>query len=161
MLTPGVAARSTFSASATTSGPMPSPPTTASLMVREAMPEPYWRARLAASPPLSRRSSATWTASTVFGSDPARPGRARRPVSVSSARRADALSQGYMSYTRMLLIAIRKWTYGQQLTPAAGCRPAVRSGPAAASYEYEAPHDACYGTRAETAVDVCQDGRLS
>src|SRR5438034_10106556 len=47
MLTPGVAARSTFSASAVTSGPMPSPPTTASLMVRELMPEPYWRVRLA------------------------------------------------------------------------------------------------------------------
>src|ERR1044072_3831403 len=40
-----VAARSTLSASAVTSGPMPSPPTTASLMVRELMPEPYWRVR--------------------------------------------------------------------------------------------------------------------
>src|SRR2546423_12086508 len=46
MLTPGVAARSTLSASAVTSGPMPSPPTTASLMVRELMPEPYWRGPL-------------------------------------------------------------------------------------------------------------------
>src|SRR5947207_15785496 len=76
MLTPGVAAPSTLSASAVTSGPMPSPPTTASLMVRELMPEPYWRVRLvvggvacgaesreaAASPPLSRRSRAVWTA---------------------------------------------------------------------------------------------------
>src|ERR1700755_3334859 len=75
MLAPGVAARSTFSASAVTSGPMPSPPTTASLMVRELMPEPYWRggragggvawgeaAAAPASPPLSRRSRAIWTA---------------------------------------------------------------------------------------------------
>src|SRR5438034_11160480 len=83
MLTPGVAAPSTLSASAVTSGPMPSPPTTASLMVRELMPEPYWRVTLvvggvaraaalreataaaygaAASPPLSRRSRAVWTA---------------------------------------------------------------------------------------------------
>src|SRR6185312_12908285 len=85
MLSPGVAAPvaalSTLSASAVTSGPMPSPPTTASLMVRELMPEPYWRVRLvvggvarvpaacvlaacvlAASPPLSRRSRAVWTA---------------------------------------------------------------------------------------------------
>jgi hypothetical protein len=74
-----------LSASAVTSGPMPSPPTTASLMVRELMAEPYWRvapdgARVAttplrvaplpvvplaapfASPPLSRRSSEAWTA---------------------------------------------------------------------------------------------------
>src|SRR5689334_23944670 len=71
-----VAVLSTLSASAVTSGPMPSPPTTASLMVRELMPEPYWRVRLvaggvargpaacvpAASPPLSRRSRAVWTA---------------------------------------------------------------------------------------------------
>src|SRR5690242_10612575 len=46
MLSPGVVAPSTLSASAVTSGPMPSPPTTASLMVRELMPEPYWRVRL-------------------------------------------------------------------------------------------------------------------
>src|ERR1700748_3136698 len=45
MPTPGVAARSTLSASAVTSGPIPSPPTTASLMVREVMPEPYWQGR--------------------------------------------------------------------------------------------------------------------
>ena len=43
MVTPDAAARSTLSASAVTSGPMPSPPTTASLMVRELMAEPYWR----------------------------------------------------------------------------------------------------------------------
>src|SRR5262249_59222450 len=69
MLTPGVAALSTLSASAVTSGPIPSPPTTASLIVREPMPEPYWRARLAAgapaaaaSPPLSPRAPADWAA---------------------------------------------------------------------------------------------------
>src|SRR5271154_5269400 len=47
METPEAAARSTLSASAVTSGPIPSPPTTASLIVREPMPEPYWRGRSA------------------------------------------------------------------------------------------------------------------
>jgi hypothetical protein len=53
---------STLSASATTSGPMPSPPITASRMEEDPMRVPYWSGAGAGSPPLSRRSSATWTA---------------------------------------------------------------------------------------------------
>src|SRR5271165_1502724 len=126
-------ARSTLSASAITSGPMPSPPTTASLIVREPMPEPYWRGGraegrgrvpLSASPPLSRRSRANCTASVAGES--VRPGRrGRRGACPGSA----GLSQGYMSYTRALLIAIQTWTYGQQQAPAAGRRPAFDQAP--------------------------------
>src|ERR1700759_89387 len=122
MLTPGVAARSTLSASAVTSGPFPSPPTTASLIVRESMPEPYWRAWLAAgrvaacsaSPPLSRRSRAIWTA--WAGEKPRRGvagggglGAVLRGLFTERRGRGGyspwlAESQGYMSYMRTLLM---------------------------------------------------------
>src|SRR5580658_1135288 len=119
MVTCGAAARSTLRASATTSGPMPSPPMTASLIVREPMPEPYWRVGLAvgvlaaptragpaaavASPPLSRRSSAICTALIAA------------PVRAGSA--AGRLSQGYMSYTRGAPDRERSGDYGQHDTP--------------------------------------------
>ena len=54
-----------------------------------------------------------------------------------------------MSYTTELLIGNQSGTYGQRLTPqrVAGL-PWIRSleNPAAAGYEYEAPHSACYAT---------------
>src|SRR2546429_3550725 len=134
MLTPGVSAPSTSSALAVASGRMPSPPPTASLMVRELMPEPYWRVRLvvggvacaaaawvpaawvpAASPPLSRRSRAVWTAwagevsrevSRGFGSRQGRRGSGGESPRLSE-------SQGYMSYTGVLLIEIRGPAYSQ------------------------------------------------
>src|SRR6516165_3954741 len=111
MLIWGAAARRTLSASATTSGPMPSPPMTASLIVGEPMPEPYWRVgpaggvpgAAAAAPPLSRRSSATCTA-LMAGSG----------FAVSSA---ECLGQGYMSYTRGTPDREQNGTYGQHPTP--------------------------------------------
>src|ERR1700733_11068682 len=101
---------------------MPSPPMTASLIVREPMPEPYWRvgpavgvlaaatsaASAAASPPLSRRSRAICTA-LMAGSG----------FLVSAA---DRLSQGYMSYTRESPDRGRDLRPARQ--PAAGGRPA-------------------------------------
>src|ERR1700760_4388499 len=114
MLSPGGAAPSTLSASAVTSGPMPSPPTTASLMVRELMPEPYWRGRAgggggarvrpaggpAASPPLSRRSRAVWTASTAEVSRGVSRGFGSRQDRRGSGGESPSLSEspGYMSY---------------------------------------------------------------
>src|ERR1700677_433583 len=169
MVTSGAAARSTLSASATTSGPMPSPPMTASLIVREPMPEPYWRGgpaggglavppASAAWPPLSRRSSAICTALIA-------PGRVSGDAPVSGCRPSGlALSQGYMSYTSGLLIG----TPERDLRPAphpqrvAGL-PWIRSlqVPAAAGYKYEVPHSACYVTRLPLAADGPQDVCLS
>src|SRR5215469_16156320 len=119
MLTPAAAARRTFSASATTSGPMPSPPMTASLIVREPMPEPYWRVgpavgvpgAAAAAPPLSRRSSATCTA-LMAGSG----------FAVSAA---EGSGQGYMSYTRGTPDREPERDLRQARHPAAAGRPAL------------------------------------
>src|SRR5271170_1123932 len=139
MVTSGAAARSTLSASATTSGPMPSPPMTASLIVREPMPEPYWRVGPAggvpaaptvsvASPPLSRRSSAICTALTA-------------PSGVWAGRSSGlVLSQGYMSYTRKTPDRAPERDLWPALHPqrVAGL-PWIRSlqVPAAADYKYE------------------------
>src|ERR1043165_586321 len=153
MLTPGVAAPSTLSASAVTSGPMPSPPTTASLMVRELMPEPYWR-----------------------GGDGGRRVRGGRVAAVVPAvqGRLDGLGRGRLTggltgvrvppgpegLGRVVPLAVRvpgihvvhgsapDRDPGSDLRPAANPRsglPAcLRSGSAAAGDEYEMPDSACY-----------------
>ena len=71
------AAWRTLSASATTSGPMPSPPITASLIAEDAMRVPYWPAAAGDAPPLSRRSRATCRACA------AGPAGARRPAAAA------------------------------------------------------------------------------
>ncbi len=154
MLTPGVAARSTLSASAVTSGPMPSPPTTASLMVRELMPEPYWRVRLVVgggggvrgrSPPLSRRSRAVWTAwaGEVSREVAWRPWVAG-PAGPEGLGRVVPLAvrvPGIHVVHGTLLIEIRIGLTASSKPPqrVAGL---LRSGSAAAGDEYEVPHSA-------------------
>src|SRR5215472_77996 len=98
---------------------MPSPPMTASLIVREPMPEPYWRVgpavgvpgAAAAAPPLSRRSSATCTALMAGSGFPE-----------SAAERS---YQGYMSYTRGAPDREPERDLRPALHPAAGGRPAL------------------------------------
>src|SRR5882757_669057 len=98
------AAWRTLSASATTSGPMPSPPITASLIAEDAMRVPYWPTAAGDSPPLSRRSRAIWrawvagVARTLGGTPVARragPGREGWGDADPSA----GGFHGYMSYT--------------------------------------------------------------
>jgi hypothetical protein len=88
--------RRTFMASATTSGPMPSPPITASLIVRSATAVPYWSIALRWRNPIGARawlaSAARWltcrslSAGRGWRSGIWRRARLRRLTSVCRAR---------------------------------------------------------------------------
>src|SRR5271157_894065 len=112
------------------------------------------------SPPLSRRSSATWTARTAAAGRSAATRRGSGSgwdsgtgwgprLRGSEEAESAGSAQGYMSYTGSAPDRDSAEDLRPAANPRSGCRPAwirVLQVSAAAGDEYDAPHSACYVT---------------
>src|SRR5580704_12260651 len=165
MVMSGAVARSTLSASATTSGPMPSPPTTASRIVREPMSRTLLGGRACRGPMRCGYRGGCRVAAVVAA---VQRDLHRGPSAFGGLRGGSGGTGGPVPGIHVVhgrspdREPVR--TYGQRQTPAAGGRPApdqVLQVSAAARYEYEVPHSACYVTRTGADPNIPQDVCLS